>query len=347
MKDRDVATLTLDNDQLDQLHKASLDLARHGGPQLPGAALKARLWARLLETSLRPAQQATVNLFADGKLAALLFSRLRAPKDDPLPERLPDLARLERDFTCLYLGSRNQVLLELVRHCAFAFDIDNDGKHLRLVGNFKGGGRQPRHDENRRAPVELSSHAGLRLGPHTEAPYHCSVVAHDGHSPAPSALVLSARWNPADEPTRIVPLRSVIEGLGSLDVLALSSRSFDFTRSECFVDGRGAGGTATSIIDFDEQGGFSVRYNAYRFSLNDHASDAAARAFDAFQERLAQTRPVDFVLQPDTVLLVNNTRALHGRELLSDNRRLLIRLFGYSRFARPLILTEDPLLVRG
>ncbi|MFD2641478.1 TauD/TfdA family dioxygenase [Pseudomonas japonica] len=347
MKDCEVATLKFDNEQLDQLHTASLDLARHGGPQAPGAALKARLWARLLEARLDPVQQATVNLFADGRLAALLFARLRAPKDDPLPEQLPELCVLEKDLTCLYLGARNQVLLELVRYRAFAFDIDNDGKHLRLVGNFKGGGRQPRPGETRQTQIELSSHAGLRLGPHTEAPYHCSVLARDGHSPAPSALVLSARWNPANQPTRIVPLRAVIEGLGSLDVLALSSRSFDFTRSECFVDGRGAGGSATSIIDFDAQGGFSVRYNAYRFSLNEQASDAAARAFDAFQARLAQTPSVDFVLQPDSVLLVNNTRALHGRERLDDNRRLLVRLFGYSRFARPLILKEDPLLVRG
>ena len=30
-----------------------------------------------------------------------------------------------------------------------------------------------------------------------------------------------------------------------------------------------------------------------------------------------------------------------------DNRRLLIRQFGYSPFAVPLVLTEDPLLVRG
>lgn len=347
MKDCEVATLNFDHEQLEQLHKASLDLARHGGPQVAGAALKARLWARLLESSLDPVQRATVSLFADGRLAALFCARLRAPKDDVLPERLPGLPTLERDLTCLYLGARNQVLLELVHYRAFAFDIDNDGKHLRLVGNFKGGGHQPRPGEDRQATVELSSHAGLRLGPHTEAPYHCSVLARDGHSPAPSALVLSARWNPANEPTRIVPLRGVIEGLSSLDVLALSSPSFDFTRSECFVDGRGAGGNATSIVDFDEQGGFSVRYNAYRFSLNENASDAAARAFDAFQARLAQTPSVDFVLQPDNVLLVNNTRALHGRERLGDNRRLLLRLFGYSRFARPLILKEDPLLVRG
>ncbi|AHD12643.1 hypothetical protein C163_02545 [Pseudomonas sp. FGI182] len=30
-----------------------------------------------------------------------------------------------------------------------------------------------------------------------------------------------------------------------------------------------------------------------------------------------------------------------------DNRRLLIRQFGYSPFAVPLVLAEDPLLVRG
>lgn len=347
MQDSEVATLFFDKHQADQLHKGSLDLARHGGPQVPGAALKARLWARLLESSLSTVQQATVNLFADGRLAVLLFSRMSPPRHDEVPTHLPTLAELERDLTCLYLASRNQILLELVRYHAFAFDIDNNGQHVRLVGNFKGGGRQPRADEDRHNPVELSSHAGLRLGPHTEAPYHCSVHAVDGHSPAPSALILAARWNPADEPTLIVPLRPVIEGLGSLDLLALTSRSFDFTRSECFVKGRGDGGNATSIVQFDEQGGFTVRYNAYRFSLNEYASDAAARAFDAFQNRLAQTAPLEFVLQPDTVLLVNNTRALHGRELLQDNRRLLVRLFGYSRFATPLVIREDPLLVCG
>lgn len=347
MQDPEVATLFFDKDQLEQLHQGSQDLARHGGPQVPGIALKARLWARLLESSLSPVQHATVNLFADGRLAVLLFSRLLPPRNDEVPEHLPALQVLERAFPCLYLASRNQILLELVRYQAFAFDIDNHGQHVRLVGNFKGGGRQPRPDEDPRHVVELSSHAGLRLGPHTEAPYHCSVNAVDGHSPAPSALILGARWNPANEPTLIVPLRRVIEGLDSLDVLALTSRSFDFTRSECFVEGRGDGGNATSIVEFDPHGGFSVRYNAYRFSLNEQASDAAARAFDAFQGRLAQTPPLKFVLQPDNVLLVNNTRALHGRELLQDNRRLLVRLFGYSRFARPLVIREDPLLVRG
>lgn len=347
MQDPEIAHLTLDQDQCRHLHTASLDLARHGGPQVTGAASKARLWARLLEASLSPPQQATIDLFADGRLAALFCPKLLLPKNDQMPVCLPPLEALERDFICLYLASRNQVLLELVRHQAFAFDIDNDGKHVRLVGNFKGGGRQRREDEDDERPAELSSHAGLRLGPHTEAPYHCSVQARAGHSPAPSALILSARWNPANEPTRIVPLHPVIDRLSSLEVLALGSRSFDFTRSECFVAGRGDGGYSTSILEFDPHGGFTVRYNAYRFSVNDQASDAAARAFDAFQAHLAQAPVVNFVLQPDSVLLVNNTRALHGRELLEDNRRLLVRLFGYSRYARPLVIKDDPLLVRG
>lgn len=347
MQDSEVAHLSFDQRQLDQLHTASQDLARHGGPQMPGAASKARRCARLLEASLTPLQQAMINLFADGKLAAMHFSGLQLPRNDLLPDQLPPLQALESSFMCLYLASRSQVLLELVRHQAFAFDIDNNGKHVRLVGNFKGGGRVRRADEDDLAQVELSSHAGLRLGPHTEAPYHCSVQARDGHSPAPSALVLTARWNPANEPTRIVPLRGVIERLSSQEVLALTSQSFDFTRSECFVQGHGDGGCATSILQFDAHGGFAVRYNAYRFSLNEQASDAAGRAFDAFQARLAEAPVLNFVLQPDSVLLVNNSRALHGRDLLEDNRRLLVRLFGYSRFARSLVITQDPLLVRG
>ncbi|MNJ70976.1 hypothetical protein D3C77_674720 [compost metagenome] len=101
------------------------------------------------------------------------------------------------------------------------------------------------------------------------------------------------------------------------------------------------------MLQFDPNGGFSLRYNAYRFSLNDHASDAAARAFDAFQALVKDTQPMPFVLQPDTALLINNSRALHGRDILQDNRRLLVRLFGYSRFASPVVLNDDPLLVRG
>lgn len=346
MLESEVATIEFTPLQAQKLAHASEAVTALGGPQASGSCHEARKQAKQLRAILADSQLAVLHRFAEGRLSALLYSHMLRPADT-LPEHLPDMASLEQAPQCLYLAARNQVLLELVNHRAFAFDIDNEGKQVRLVGNFKGGGSTARADENLLRPAELSSHSGLALDAHTEAPYHCSVAAHDGHSPAPSALILCARWNPAQEPTLITPLPAIIERLGSMHALALSSASFDFTRSECFVANRGTAGRGVSILQFDAHGGFSMRYNAYRFSLNDHASQAAAQAFDAFNALLRQTHPTAFELQPDNALLINNSRALHGRDTLKDNRRLLIRLFGYAPHAHPVVIDEDPLLVRG
>lgn len=325
---------------------ASQTLADLGGPEAKGVALQARIFADQLEKALSEEQRALLLRFSEGHLSALMYRQMHCA-NEPIPEYLPDITALAQSPRCQYLASRNQLLLELVRHRSFAFDIDNDGKQVRLVGNFKGGGRVPRPDEDPCLEVETSSHAGLRLGPHTEAPYNCSTNASNAHSPAPSALILTARWNPANEPTNVFPLREIIERLSNLDTLALTSKSFDFTRSDCFAQGQGNAGKAVSMLQFEPNGGFSVRYNSYRFSLNERACNAAARAFNAFQKALSTAQPLTFALQPDSALLINNSRALHGRDKVQDNRRLLIRQFGYSPFAVPLVLAEDPLLVRG
>jgi len=347
MHNPDVAYLSFDTDQSRALDLASQDLANQGGPQASGVASNARIWAQRMSALLHVSQRAALQRFADGQLSVLFFSYLPCPGNDPAPMQLPELPALQQSFRCLYLAARSQLLLEMVRYRSFAFDIDNQGQQVRLVGNFKGGGHTPHPNEDRSLPVELSSHSGLRLGPHTEAPYHCSVIASEGHSPAPSALILTARWNPANEPTCIVPLQKIIERIGSLHALALTTPSFDFSRSDCFTAGQGAAGIASPMLQFDPNGGFALRYNSYRFSLNEQASEAAARAFDSFQSQVNQAIPLRFVLQPDSALLVNNSRALHGRDTLQDNRRLLIRLFGYSRFAQPIVITQDPFLVRG
>jgi len=325
---------------------ASHAIAASGGPEAKGVALQARLLAKQLEQSLSESQRSILQRFSNGDLSALMYRQMRCP-DEPLPEQLPDISTLVQSPRCQYLAARNQLLLELARHRCFAFDIDNEGKQIRLVGNFKGGGCNRRLDEDPSAEVEISSHAGLRLGPHTEAPYNCSTIACNGHSPAPSALILTARWNPAYERTYVFPLRDIIERMSSLDALALTSASFDFTRSDCFAHGHGNSGEAVSMLQFEASGGFSLRYNSYRFSLNDRASSAVSHAFETFQRALKAAQPLAFVLQPDSALLINNSRALHGRDRVQDNRRLLIRQFGYSPFAQPLVIAEDPLLVCG
>ncbi|MFJ4433271.1 hypothetical protein ACIPZG_20105 [Pseudomonas sp. NPDC089395] len=343
----EVAHLNFTPEQRQALTSASQAITRSGGPEAKGATIQARSLAERLKRMLSVEQQAILEHFAEGRLCALLFTQMQGCDDDPVPERLPELPALAGNHHCQYLASRNPLLLELVRHRAFAFDIDNEGRQVRLVGNFKGGGCVPKPEEIAGAEVETSSHAGLRLGPPTEAPYNCSTLAHTGHSPAPSALILTARWNPAEEPTYVFPVQDILERLNYLDVLALTSASFDFTRSECFADGYGSAGKAISMLQFEANGGFSLRYNSYRFSLNDHASSAASRAFDNFQQAVNDTQPLTFILQPACALLINNSRALHGRDRVRDNRRLLVRQFGYSPFATPLVLAEDPLLVRG
>lgn len=346
MPHSEVAYLDFNRDQGQAIDIACHSLTELGGPQAGKVATQANLFAKQLKSTLSPDQKSTLRRFSDGSLSALMFRQMPFPTDPP-PEQLADISVMARGNRCQYLASRNQVLLALVQHRCFAFDIDNEGQQVRLVGNFKGGGCIPRPGERPDSEIEVSSHAGLQLGPHTEAPYNCSTIASNGHSPAPCALILTARWNPAHEPTHVIPLRGIIESMASLDVLALTSPCFDFTRSDCFARGHGNAGKAVSMLQYNANGGFALRYNSYRFSLNDNAGSAVARAFDAFQEAVNSTQPEMFDLQADTALLVNNGRALHGRSIIRDNRRLLVRQFGYSRFAAPIVIAEDPLLVRG
>ncbi|QHG63075.1 hypothetical protein [Pseudomonas putida] len=346
MPHSEVAYLDFNREQAHAIDLASDFLTGLGGPQAGKVADQASLFAKQFKSTLSTDQKSTLQRFSDGLLSALMFREMPCPTDSA-PEQLPDISVMARSKRCQYLASRNQVLLALAQYRNFAFDIDNEGKQVRLVGNFKGGGCTPRPDERPDAEVEISSHAGLQLGPHTEAPYNCSTIASDGHSPAPCALILTARWNPAHEPTHVIPLRGIIERMASLDVLALTSPSFDFTRSDCFARGQGNAGKAVSILQYNANGGFSLRYNSYRFSLNDNADSAVARAFDAFQKAVHSAQPEMFDQQADSALLINNGRALHGRNIIQDNRRLLVRQFGYSRFADPIVIAEDPLLVRG
>lgn len=73
----------------------------------------------------------------------------------------------------------------------------------------------------------------------------------------------------------------------------------------------------------------------------------ARQAYRSLVHLLGQAKSHEFVLHPGSALLINNSQTLHAREIVKGNRSLLIRLFGYSLDARPLILQEDPLVVRG
>ncbi|MGE8322107.1 MAG: TauD/TfdA family dioxygenase [Pseudomonas sp.] len=328
------------------LDLGSRQTAAVGGPDATGAAAISAHHAKSLKSSMDTRQLDIIESFSCGKAAAVEFIAMQPPSLDPIPESLPTIAIISTDPITLYLASRNQILLNLVNYRSFAFDIDNGSKQVRLVGNFKGGGENLLADELKYTEAELSSHSGVKLGPHTEPPYNCAVKSEGEHSPAPSALILTARWNPLHEPTRLIPVRSVVAKLNGLEALALSSKSFCFTRSDCFVKDDSKKMVENSILQFDPRGEFTLRYSSYRYSLLNEADQSTRQAYHSLQRLLKEAKSYTFQLHPGSALLINNNQTLHAREIIKDNRRLLIRLFGYSPDAQPLIWQQDPLVVR-
>ena len=268
--EQEIRTFSFDIHQSTLLHRFAEELAAIGGPQAPGAKSKASLAATELKFSFSKDQCELLGAYSDGLVSALIFDGLQKISDASPPDELPDQTSLENRNDVLCLAARNQILLKLVDNSAFAYDMDNEGKLVRLVANFKGGGltKIPAEPDIK----ELSSHSGLALGPHTEAPYWCAVNAKDGHSPSPSSLILSALWNPSLEPTRSFRCHPYCEKIGVTNCLALTTGNFQFTRSDSFVSGKGEDGRNVSILEFDDKVGFAARFNSYRFSVNDNAS---------------------------------------------------------------------------
>lgn len=337
--------LRFDAQQAQILNQFAWEMTKFGGPQKAGANSKASMAATEIKILLSPAQRAILNAFAKGELPAVLFEGLLNSHIQDVPKELPSLSELEVSEVTLHLASRSQILLKLVEHNAFAYDFDNGGKIVRLVGNFKGGGVQKVREETN--VVELSSHSGLALGPHTEAPYWCSVRSDGIHSPAPSSLILTAIFNPKEESTSIIPIKPILEKIGSVNTLALTTKHFNFSRSDSFVAGVGEAGKNVSMVEFDEHLGFVIRYNAYRFSVSDDAPYAVKKAFEAFTSEVANFRPATYNLNQNNALVINNDIALHCRDIIKDNRRLLVRLFGSSRSAKMLTTNPDPIIATG
>jgi hypothetical protein len=346
---QEIRIFSFDDRQSVLLQRLSEKLASVGGPQASGAKLKTCLAATKLRRLFSNDQLELLCAYSDGLVSILIFEGLKKISEISAPDELPNLTSLESRHDVLCLAARNQILLKLVDNSAFAYDMDNEGKLIRLVANFKGGGLTRINAEPE--IKELSSHSGLALGPHTEAPYWCAVTAKDGHSPSPSSLILSALWNPSLEPTRIIPLPPILEKIGITNCLALTTESFQFTRSDSFVMGMGMGmgedGRNVSILEFDDNVGFAARFNSYRFSVNDNASYFVKTAYAALCRAVANATPIEHSLTQESALVINNVRALHCRDVIKDNRRVLVRIFGLSKFSSPIVLSEDPLLLQG
>ena len=169
---QDIRIFSFDIRQSSWLHKFAEELAAIGGPQAPGANFKASLATTELKLSFSKDQRELLAAYSNGLVCVLIFEGMQKITDASPPNELPDLTSLENRHDVLCLAARNQIVLKLVDNSSFAYDMDNEGKLVRLVANFKGGGLTKINAEP--DIKELSSHSGLALGPHTEAPYWCA-----------------------------------------------------------------------------------------------------------------------------------------------------------------------------
>ncbi|VVO65417.1 hypothetical protein [Pseudomonas fluorescens] len=84
---------------------------------------------------------------------------------------------------------------------------------------------------------------------------------------------------------------------------------------------------------------------------NSKASLAATELKFSFSkdqcELLSEATPLDYPLTQESAMVINNVRSLHCRDVIKDNRRVLVRIFGLSKFSSPVVISEDPLLLQG
>ena len=62
---------------------------------------------------------------------------------------------------------------------------------------------------------------------------------------------------------------------------------------------------------------------------------------------IERAKAIRYALQPTSALVINNYRALHCRDIIQNNRKLLVRLFGYAEHIEPIILKDAPLIAKG
>ncbi len=323
----------------------SREIATLGGPDATGAQSLSAAVAHTVYATLDAEQASIIDAYRRGEIAAVVFEDLDPLDDDLVPDVLPPHDTLQADTGTIQLAARSQLLLSLVAQRAFAYDIENAGKVVRLVADFTS-----RHATERSVhptpEVSRSSHSGANLGAHTEGPYFSTQRVVGTHSPAPSSLILTARWNPAEEPTAIMPLSPLLEALNGAEALALSRPTFHFSVSDSYPEGTDTPENVP-LLDFSPEGVPFIRMNMHRARPSHGAPSSSRRAFSKFSKAIATAVTTKITLNPRKTLLINNRQCMHGRDAIEDGRRLLIRLFGYDLGVRAVAVQSDPLVVRG
>lgn len=208
-----------------------------------------------------------------------------------------------------------------------AYGSENDGAPFVNLVTFSGFG----------ALVERSQSA---MRGHTDAasfPFRGTLDPSEPRiAPSPDIVLLAALRNPNQVPTMLTPLGSVVDRLGDEHISCLKEHRLVLQAQRSFQLGTKQVLGEEHLLDganvlYDSPEGLWVRYSHGNSWVVDENDAEAVGAKLAFEAACAQVRrPV--VLAPGDFLLVNNRKALHGREQVGSavggESRWLLRSYG-------------------
>lgn len=335
---KDFDSLELNDEQSELFFLFSKKIVQNGGIDQKQDLTERGFFINEILKSLTNHQKAILKRYKEGEIGALFISNLLNSQGNKVNEPIPNELPLEKSLITTdivqHIGARSSLLLELIDQKTFAYDVENYGKAIRLVANFKKSDKP-------------CSHSGVSLSAHTETPYFCSKKHTNGHSPAPSSLILSAVWNPLDEPTNIIPMYKIIDDIQPDLLDQLKSNYYDFIRSDSFNEGEGSGGKNISILEEYIDGTYMLKFNFLRFKTSENAPILATKAIEVLKEKIMEFNPIKFSLSSTNTLIINNFKSMHCRDFIQDNRRLLVRIFGYENNIDPIVISNNPYIVKG
>lgn len=71
------------------------------------------------------------------------------------------------------------------------------------------------------------------------------------------------------------------------------------------------------------------------------------KAYKVFCEEIDEIHPYQHPLTQKSAIIINNYRAMHSRNIIKDNRRILVRLFGTLNKDDSTVLSHNPLVLKG
>lgn len=134
----------------------------------------------------------------------------------------------------------------------------------------------------------------------------------------PAKLALLGLNNEAESATLLYRLTDVLARLDQSTIEKLEQPLFEQVPPLTFQAKLGSGAhKGHRILTRDAKGNFLVAYSA-QGTKGGEAPDA----LDAFEKALEATPPIRFVIQPGDLLIFDNLRLLHGREVIVGPRHL-------------------------